>query len=170
MRGRKPTPTSLHDLRGTYRPNRHGKRHEPEAVGDLMDEPPDWMDDIQQDSWRYAMTNAPQGVLKKIDRSLLAAWVVAETQHRTAAQMQTKMDQGQEWPLLVVKEFELVPSPYVKIMNLTALRMAKLGSEMGFSPASRPRITVAPTNKQGAPDEDSDNPWERLRVIRGGRG
>ena len=69
MRGRKPKPTALHDLHGTFRATRHKAREaEPKAVGDLLSEPPDWMTDGQQAGWRYAVENAPKGVLRRIDR------------------------------------------------------------------------------------------------------
>ena len=76
MRGRKPKPTKLKELAGNP-----GKRRiaagEPKPEGNLA-EPPDWMTDSQRAGWAYALTHAPRGLLKKIDRSALAIWVCAE--------------------------------------------------------------------------------------------
>ena len=88
MRGRKPVPTHLKVLRGNP-----GKRRlndqEPKPEGELAD-PPEWMSESQKQGWIYAIENAPDGLLKKLDRSALVAWVVAEDLHRHASIMVEK--------------------------------------------------------------------------------
>ena len=114
MRGRKPKPTTLHKLHGTLNPTRHGKGRsgEPVAEGDLPPEPPDWMSEGQQAGWRHAVEHAPKGILKAIDRGILAVWVEAEERHRTAATMQARLDQGAKLPLLTkTKDGTAVASP-----------------------------------------------------------
>jgi phage terminase small subunit len=59
---------------------------------------------------------------------------------------------------------EMMVSPYLGIMNRSGLRMMKAASELGFSPASRPRLS---TGKEG--DQPEDIGWSRLQVIQGGR-
>lgn len=166
MKGRKPKPTSLHKLAGTLNATRHRDRKlEPKAVGDLGAEPPEWLTDEQQAGWRYAVENAPLGVLKRIDRGVLVMWVEAEARHRTATMMQAKLDTGSATPLLVKqKDGPLVVSPYVGILHKTALIMMKAASELGFSPASRPRLSLAEE-----PQKDEDDPWSGLQVIVGGK-
>lgn len=165
MRGRKPKPTSLHRLAGTLNVTRHADRkREPKAVGDLPAEPPDWMTDAQQAGWRYAVENAPSGVLKRIDRGMLATWVEAEERHRTATMMQAKLDLGSPTPLLVKqKDGPLVVSPYIGILHKTAIIMIKAASELGFSPASRPRLVAS------AAEDADESPWAGLQVIDGGK-
>jgi hypothetical protein len=51
--------------------------------GDLK-EPPKWMSKSQRAGWRYVIRNTPPGLLKKLDRGLLAQWVSAEDWHRIA--------------------------------------------------------------------------------------
>jgi P27 family predicted phage terminase small subunit len=167
MRGRKPIPTDLHKLRGTLNPTRHGKGRsgEPEAVGDLPPEPPGWMSEGQQASWRYAAEHAPRGILKPIDRGILAVWVEAEERHRTATMMQSQLDQGTKLPLLTkTKDGTAIASPYLSILNRAAAIMIKAASELGFSPAARPRLAQA---TQDLPDLHS--PWAQLKVIHGGK-
>ena len=108
MRGRKPIPTDLHKLRGTLNATRHGKGRsgEPEAAGDLPPEPPGWMSEGQQAGWRHAVEHAPRGILKAIDRGVLAVWVEAEERHRTAATLQARLDQGAKLPLLTKTKCE----------------------------------------------------------------
>ncbi|GAC1477372.1 MAG: phage terminase small subunit P27 family [Bradyrhizobium sp.] len=167
MRGRKPVPTNLHKLRGTFHVTRHGKGREgePEAVGDLMSEPPDWMTDSQQSGWRYAIDNAPRGVLRRIDRGILALWVQAEDRDRTASMMQASLDAKTNLPLLLKnKAGNATVSPYVWIAMKNAVVMIKAASELGFSPASRPRL-FGRTDI----DEDDESPWAALQVIPGGK-
>jgi hypothetical protein len=84
MRGRRPKPTALKELEGNP-----GKRplnqREPKPDGDLYGAP-EWMTDSQREGWAYAITHAPYGLLKQLDRSMLAIWVVAEDLHREAAE------------------------------------------------------------------------------------
>ena len=58
----------------------------------------------------------------------------------------------------------MMVSPYLGIMNRSGLRMMKAISELGFSPASRPRQA---TGKED--DEPEAEGWSRLQVIKGGR-
>jgi P27 family predicted phage terminase small subunit len=168
MRGRKPVPTDLHKLRGTLNTTRHGKGRagEPEAVGELLPVPPDWMSEGQKAGWRYAVEHAPKGILKPADRGMLAIWVEAEERHRTAAVMQAQLDQGTKLPLLTkTKDGTAVASPYLGIMNRAAALMLKAGSELGFSPAARPRLASQATQ----PVADAQSPWAQLKVIHGGK-
>ena len=169
MRGRKPKPTALHQLHGTLNTTRHGKGRsgEPEAAGDLLPEPPEWMSEGQRAGWRHAVEHAPRGILKAIDRGMLAIWVEAEDRHRTAATMQARLDQGAKLPLLTkTKDGTAVASPYLGIMNRAAAIMIKAASELGFSPAARPRLAASAA--QGGPS-DEHSPWARLKVIHGGK-
>lgn len=166
MRGRKPKPTHLHKLTGTFRKGRHGcaRAGEPVANGALID-PPAWMTSQQQEIWTYAIAHAPAGLVKMIDASILAVWVVAYDQHRVAAEQQAKIDAGNALPLLSRdKDGLAVASPYIGVMNRAGLRLMKAASELGFTPACRPRIADGAT----ALEEDA-SPWSRFSVIRGGR-
>ena len=164
MRGRKPKPTVLHALQNTTNVTRHRARtREPKLDGALSSTPPSWMTESQRAGWRYALKHAPHGVLKPVDRGVLAVWVEAEDRHRTAAIQQARLDANNEQPLLIkTAEGQPYVSPYLNILTKAALLMMKAASELGFSPASRPRISV--------PDQPSeDSPWSVLKVIDGGR-
>jgi P27 family predicted phage terminase small subunit len=166
MRGRKPIPTELHAIRGTHRATRHGRDRagEPIANGSL-EAPPAWLTERQQEGWRYAIAHAPRGLLKPIDRAVLAIWVEAEDRHRTAAMKQAELDRGAQLPLLLkTKEGAIVVSPYVRVMTTAATVMLKAGSELGFSPAARPRLAAGTQD-----DAEELSPWTRLKVIHGGK-
>lgn len=149
MKGRKPVPTLLADLHG--RPTKTKPNPaEPQPQGDL-EAPPDWLSESQKEGWRYAIENAPPGLLKLIDKGALAVWVVAEDLHRQAVKAQSGIG------LLVKAPNTGTPlqSPYLAIINRQGLIMLKAASELGFSPVSRPRIGVLsplgiPTKPAGA--------------------
>jgi phage terminase small subunit len=154
MRGRKPKPTELHKLAGTFNSTRHKSRAaEPKPTGDLA-EPPVWMTEEPQKAWHYALAHAPVGLLKLIDRSVLAIWIVAEDRHRVAAIMQAKLDKASEHPLLSGGSNE---SPYVRIGERAALIMMKAAAELGFTPTSRPRL-----GPQGAGDSRDASVWDKF--------
>jgi P27 family predicted phage terminase small subunit len=165
MPGRRPKPTALHKLQGTFNVTDHGRARarEPVPAGEL-DDPPPGLTASQQAGWRYAVENMPRGVLKRIDRGVLTIWIEAEDRHHTAMTMQAKLDQDATLKLLVRTPQGLAPSPYNDILDKTAKTMFRAAAELGFSPAARPRIHVAPE-----PGEvDADNPWATLRLIPGG--
>jgi P27 family predicted phage terminase small subunit len=149
MRGRRPKPTALKKLEGNP-----GKRplneHEPKPEGDLY-AAPQWMSESQRVGWGYAITHAPYGLLKHLDRSILAIWVVAEDLHREASE---KISQ---YGLLTKSPNAGLPlqSPYLAILNKQAQIMLKAGAELGFSPSSRSRVQVVP--------DVSPSPFSRFR-------
>lgn len=134
MRGRKPKPTLLKILDGSKAPI---NQNEPKVTGDLT-EAPDWFTEQQKASWDYAIANAPSGLLKRLDRSVLTTWVVAENLHREATQQVSKLG-------LIIKspvKGEPMQNPWLAIVNRQALLMMKASSELGFSPTSRSRVTI----------------------------
>jgi phage terminase small subunit len=166
MRGRRPKPTALHRLQGTFNPTKHKRDRalEPIAEGDLHAAPPG-LTPSQRASWRYAIAHAPRSILKKIDRGILKIWVIAEDRLDTANRMQAKLDASTELKLLVRGPLGLGPSPYEGIIDKASKRMVRAAQELGFSPAARPRIHADPP----PPEPDEDDPWRLLRLIPGGK-
>lgn len=166
MAGRRPKPTALHRLQGTWNATNHGRDRalEPIAQGDLGAAPGD-LTPSQREVWRYAIEHAPRGVLKMIDRDILLVWVEARDRWNTARLMQAKIDRGAELKLLIRGPMGLGPSPYNDILEKTARTMFRAAQDLGFSPAARPRIHLAP---EPAATDDA-NPWSALRLVQGGR-
>lgn len=151
MRGRKPKPTYLRILDGNAG-HRPFSEDEPQPVGDLS-EPPPWMSEAQRESWKYAIDNAPSGLLKFLDRSVLAVWVVAEVLHADAAQKVAKYGSVVKSP----KQGIWMQSPYLPVQNKQALIMMKAASEMGFTPSARSRVHL---------DRSRDsNPFDDLKSL-----
>jgi P27 family predicted phage terminase small subunit len=165
MRGRRPIPTALHRLRGTFEPSRHGRgrQFEPIAEGDLY-RAPDGLTASQRAVWRYAIAHAPKGLLRMIDRDMLLIWVEAADRHATAMAMQAQLDRDATLRLLVRGPLGLAPSPYNNILDKTAKTMLRCASELGFSPAARPRIHA----DLPEPVVDESDPWTGvLRLVPG---
>jgi phage terminase small subunit len=187
MRGRKPKPAALHKLEGTLHVTRAKQRGpEPEAPGDVLAEPPEWMTEGQAASWRYAVAHAPAGILRRIDHGILAVWCEAEDRHRRATEAQALLDRRQpKLPFLMANQKKkkerdpesgeerevndgppvLTPSPYLSIITAAGSTMARTASELGFSPTARPRLS---TSNPGI-TTPNDSPWQRLRVLQGGK-
>lgn len=149
MKGRKPKPLHLKLLAGNP-----GKRpintRAPAPPGELF-EAPDGLTEAQRAGWTYAIAHSPRGLLRRLDRSALMVWVVAEDLHRQALAEVGKLG-------LVVKTNlgNPIQNPYLPILNKQAAIMLKAASELGFTPSSRSRITVSPA-------EGSTNPFANNR-------
>ena len=151
--GRKPKPTHLHLIEGTFNVTKHGKRlkSEPKPVGDLS-EPPAWFNDGQRNVWTYGLKHAPAGLLKAIDLGTYVAWVVACDTHRQVAEELSKMGvEGLTIP--GSRPGSLIQNPLVDLMNRQALIMLKHASEMGFTPVGRARVSVDPRVEANPFDE-----------------
>lgn len=148
MVGRKPKPTRLKVVQGTFRKDR-ASANEPRPSGDLSDAP-ERLTETQREVWRYAIEHAPKGLLKMLDLSMLEIWVVACVFHREAAQKVAATGQ-------VIKSPSGYPvmNPYMANMNKQAQIMMKAAAEMGFTPASRSRIAVAAEVLE-------EDPWAKI--------
>jgi P27 family predicted phage terminase small subunit len=142
MRGDKPQPTELKILRMTSKKAEKLIRKITPTPGPLI-EPPDWLTESQKEEWRYSIENAPRSVLKRIDKSVLAGFIVAQDTHRQACQ---KMAASQ---LLVKSPKQELPmqNPYLPIINRQMMLMLRAASELGFTPCARARIDAGKTSE-----------------------
>jgi P27 family predicted phage terminase small subunit len=144
-------PTELRVLRmSAKKAEKLAKKITP-TPGPLVD-PPDWLTAEQKEAWKYAIENAPRSVLKRIDKSVLAGFIVAEDTHRKAS---VAMAQSQ---LLVKSPKQELPlqNPYLPIVNRQYMLMLRGASELGFTPCSRARID------SGAPPQAVDSGWDEI--------
>lgn len=154
MRGRKPTPTALKLIAG-----KPGHRplpvNEPRPVGDLLAPPPELTAD-ENEIWRYAIEHAPRGLLRLLDLKLFLGWVLAAAEVDLAERMLREhgreVKKGGDQRITInpdgtqvktVRSVTMVLSNWVKIRREAFQRMMKATSELGFSPTSRSRITLA---------------------------
>jgi P27 family predicted phage terminase small subunit len=140
MRGRKPKPTWLKVVSGN--PGRRPLNDAEPAPEGALQEPPEWLTDSQREIWGAAIKNAPPGLLCGIDESVFLVWVIAKDLHRTATERIAQTGTLVRMPHSNVA----VQSPWVPVMNKQALIMMKAAAEMGFTPSSRSRVSIAPAS------------------------
>jgi len=149
MRGRKTIPTNLKVLRITAKKAEKLMRKVTATPGPLVD-PPEWFEEGQKTAWHYAIENAPVQVLRRIDKSILAAFIFAEDLHRKACLAMQK-----EELLVSSPKGYALQNPYLPIINRQTMLMLRAASELGFTPCSRARIDAG---KPAQPVMGSD--WE----------
>jgi P27 family predicted phage terminase small subunit len=133
MRGRKPKPPEIKQVTRSQ----HVRPNAPVPKGYLY-QPPDWMTADQKQEWDQAIADAPHGLLKRLDKNILAAWVVACCLHREAAIQVSKLGMLVKSPV----KGEPMQSPYLAILNKQSLLMVRTAAELGFTPSSRSRVDV----------------------------
>lgn len=152
MRGRKPKPSFLRAIDGRASHSHKPNPEEPKPDGDITDPPAD-LSATQQKIWRYAIENAPTGMLKLIDTSVFKVWVVAEdTLERARAEV------SRLGLLVKTKDGNTVQNPYLAIQNKQAAIVMKAAAELGFSPTARPRVKVSKSGK-------GSDPFGKLRSL-----
>ena len=149
---KRPLPDQIKSLKGTLRKVRVNTQ-QPRPTGDLIDAP-DYMSTGARAAWQYAIAAAPPELLKRLDMSVLEVWACAADIYRQA---QTKI---QTEGLLTLAPKTGVPmvNPYLSIANKQALIMTKAAVEMGFTPASRSKVSAA------TPVEDVLDAWSEIVV------
>jgi P27 family predicted phage terminase small subunit len=137
--GSRPKMAVFKKLHGSTEPI----RPEPVPEGALGDDPAHFTPE-QREVWMEAVRNSPPGILRRVDRSVLEVWTVAHVLHRQATEAQSKCG------LLHQNGVQTVPSPLLAIINRTSITMMRSAAELGFTPASRPRLhATTPGGRQG---------------------
>ena len=76
---------------------------------------------VRKQGWNYAIEHAPKGLLKKLDRSVLVTWTVAEDLHRRASESVEKYGILTKAPNTGLP----IQSPYLPVVNKQAMIMLK---------------------------------------------
>lgn len=139
MAGRKPLPAAVKKVKGTLQKCRINP-HEPRPTGKLG-EPPDYMSDTAKEAWRYAIENAPPGLLSSLDAAVLERWSNCAGLYREALAKINRA--GVAGMIIKTPSGILRRSPLMDVIRDLALEMKSYESEMGFTPASRSRVQIA---------------------------
>lgn len=146
MAGRPRKPTAVKALQGTLQKCRTNP-DEPKPAGDLkLVEAPEFLTDTAKDIWRYALAMAPKGLLTSLDFGIFTEWVVTYDAfvHLSAAMKETGTIQKDEDGNVRVNDI-------LHHVTKTAAILNKLQNDMGFTPASRTKISV----KQAEPENNN---------------
>ena len=144
MRGRRPSPPHLRIVKGTERAGRTATPVPRASGGQPV--APAHLTPSQRALWNEALKNAAPGQLRASDSGVLAAWCVHTDLGRIARQM-LGTELVIESPTGVLKQH-----PCLSIINQQAALAMRAADALGFSPASRPRLNLAP--RDAAPYDD----------------
>lgn len=149
-RGRKPLPTSLKKLRGTYRPDR-AKGIEP-SVESGVPEPPEWLAGDALAEWKRIVPQlVAAGLLTRLDRAALAsycsAWGDLCEANRTLQQF------GSTY---ITERGVIVLHPMLKVVERSRQALRAFASEFGLTPSARTRVDAKPL-----PVDDEDEARRR---------
>lgn len=151
--GRKPLPTEIKRIKGTLQASR-ANPNEPRPTRTLGD-PPAYMAEAAKEAWRYAVDNAPPGLLTALDASLLERWANCADLYR---QVRDKLNQAGVGAVIVKTPSGILRrSPLMDVLRDIADEMRGYESDMGFTPASRSRVSI-PADPAARPDD----PWAQI--------
>jgi len=131
-------PTQIKKLQGTLQRCRTNFNEPvPQMPIDNI-EPPGWLSDFAKDAWRFAVSQMPEGMLTSLDWVTFTMW--ADTYSKIVELDANLRHVG----LTIVDEKKGIEVPNPMLREQTALKqtLAKYLSELGFTPASRSRVSV----------------------------
>lgn len=135
MRGRKPTPTLLKLAAGNPGRRPLNATEPVPPPGPLVK--PDWLDGYASEMWDWIVPHLEGArIVRPADTTLVTQYCVTYSQWRTAAEwvrdhgLTNPDNEGRDWP-------------QTKVFRQLGLLLVKLASELGITPAARPRLSVA---------------------------
>ena len=152
MPGRKPLPTAVKKVKGTLQKCRTN-RYEPRPTV-MLGVAPDYMSESAKEAWHYAVTNAPPGLLSALDGAILERWANCSGLYREALSKINRA--GISGMIIKTPSGILRRSPLMDVIRDLALEMKGYETEMGFTPASRSRISMP------ADSLKDNDPWEDI--------
>ena len=132
--GRKPKPTHLKALAGTYRPDRANPAEPQPPVG--LPEPPAELDAVGRQMWEFVGRELHAcGMMTTVDGPQLHLLCMAWSRYCMASKKITP-----ETMLLKSPKGYPIQNPYLSIMNKAFEQVQKTLTELGMSPSSRSRV------------------------------
>jgi P27 family predicted phage terminase small subunit len=154
MRGRRPIPTYLKLLRGNPGHQRLNE-NEPQPQPVETPDAPDYLSGHALDEWnRVAPGLCVMGLLTILDVHVLAAYCVSYCRWREAEELLAEFrarDPTTKGLLVRSRSGDARINPLVKVSRLMAADTLRYGSEFGFTPAARTRISVGPSAVPASP-------------------
>lgn len=144
MQGRKPTPTGILKLRGSWRAD--ARDGEPE-FGELDDlDPPAWLDEVAAAEWsRLAVTLAETGVLTVADRAMFAAYCIAYARWVKADLCLTTSGGD----VITGANGHPVVNPWSRVARQALVELRACAVQFGLTPSARRGLSVEKPKPQG---------------------
>ena len=149
--GRKPKPTRMKVVQGTFRKDR-ANPGEPKPKRQLPPCPDFLKGTARQEYFRIGRKLERIGVLTEIDDLALIGLCQSWAEYLEATEQASKTG-------MLVKSPSGYPifNPYVTLANQALKRVKSFLTEFGMTPSSRTRVMAAPG------ESEVDNPWRDLR-------
>ena len=147
MRGRKPLPTAVHEMQGTYKKNPQRRRGSEPQPPPGAPECPGHLDDVAQEEWAMmCQILSDMGVLSKADRAALELYCQSYSDWRKACENVEKFGQ-----VLVDTDGDQAQpakrNPYDLIKERCGAACLRLLVEFGLTPSSRTRVSATSTKE-----------------------
>lgn len=142
MRGRPRKPTAVKKLQGTLEKSRLVDNEPVPSYPLTRVKAPDYLSDKGKELWDFALSQAPEQLITTLDFGVFAIW--ADTYSKI---IELEADIQREGMFEVNSNGALKRSEKVKLQNELKTILFKSMTELGFTPASRSRISVAKTDK-----------------------
>lgn len=156
MPGRKAKPTQLKILDGN--PGNHKlNKNEPKPKIKLTDPPP-WFNARQVKMWEEVIHDAPKGLLKKVDRAVVEAYICAYLEWSDLV-----IELRSEDAVIETRLGGIKPNPKIAIKNAASKEMLRAAAEMGFTPSSRSKVTVDASDLDD--NDEEKTPFGRFRSV-----
>lgn len=153
-RGPKPKPPALDRLDGN--PSRRPKGDGVLAQGQPTC--PAYLGSYARAVWKRIAASMPERLYAQADRELLAAYCATAQQHKEATETLQR-----EGTVVVTSKGDLVESPWSKIRDRQAQKLATLGTRLGLDPSARAALHLP------ADDAPQASRLGQLIAIQGGR-
>lgn len=148
---RRPLPTAVKELKGTLQPCRDNPS-EPKNLP-CLGAPPKYMTSMAKEAWCYAVSNSPKGLLTAIDGTLLERWANCCGMYREVI---AKVNAAGVEAFLATTPSGIVRrSPLLEVIRTLADELKGYEIELGFTPASRSRVSVPAA-------QNENDPWSAI--------
>ncbi|MBI4290586.1 MAG: P27 family phage terminase small subunit [Betaproteobacteria bacterium] len=130
-------------------------KDEPQPEGELR-APPSDLTPREKAIWCAAIADAPKGLLRLLDGPVFRLWVEAWAIRQIAREAMRNAK-------LVVKSSKggHIKNPHLLIIDQQTQIIRQLTGELGFSPASRGRITLARAHGSKAANKFANNAFKK---------
>lgn len=139
MRGRKPVPTAIKNLRGTYREDRAVSNEAEFSIPKRMPSPPDEMNEDGKALWRsLGKRLLDAGLFTDADQVALELLCVAYGRMKEANRMVARTG-----TVHMSSNGNYYQNPYLSVANRSWEQVKKMLAEFGLTPAERTRVLAA---------------------------
>jgi P27 family predicted phage terminase small subunit len=135
-RGPPPTPTSILELRGSWRAKGRGQEVQP-ALG--LPRCPAWLRPEAKKKWQDIARKCTW--LTEVDGDIVTLFCVA-WEHWLEAERHLRTPEGEPALVETTEKGVCVPNPYLAIANKAMDQLQRLGSLLGLSPSARVGLHV----------------------------